>query len=243
MKSLLKSVAAGAFAAAVSGAAATAADLPYAKAAPMSPAVFDWSGFYLGGQGGGFYQRDTVTTPGGELLSPMSIHDGSFFAGGYTGYNWQRGNVVFGVEGDWSWVLGGRALSASQPTSTPGFFASGAASPKWIATVSGRLGFAMNNALLYVKGGAARMSVNYTGNVETASGTVLATQTIGTMRNGWLVGAGYEYGWGQNWLARVEYNYLDFGTNRLVYTLAGFNAADFKTTAHVVKLGLAYKFQ
>ena len=222
---------------------ALAADVPrtFTKAASVN-AAYDWTGFYVGGQGGGFYGRDNVSTPGGELLSPLSIHGGNFFAGGYTGFNYQMGNLVTGIEGDFSSILGSRALSAQQATIVPGTFVTGATKPKWLGTVSARLGFAMNNWLLYGKIGGAWMKADYTGNVELGNGTVLGTQTLSSTRSGWLAGAGLEYGWNPNWVSRFEYNYINFGSKRLNYTLAGLNAADIDSKAHVVKLGLAYKF-
>jgi outer membrane immunogenic protein len=224
------------------GAGAQAADLgrSYVKAAPAA-AVYDWSGFYLGGQAGGVYGRNNVTTPGGELLNPISIHDGAFFAGG-GGYNFQSGNLVYGIDADFSGVLGGRALSARQQTIAPGVFAKSEADPKWLATVSGRLGFAADNWLLYVKGGGAWAKTDYKATVETGAGVELATQSAGATRSGWLVGAGIDYAWNRNWVSRIEYNYIDFGTKRGDYTFVGLNAADYKSSAHLVKAGLAYKF-
>lgn len=211
----------------------------YTKAAPA--ASYNWSGYYLGVQGGGFYGRDTVSTPGGELLNPLSIHDGSYFVGGYTGVNFQSGRLVYGVEGDFSKVLGGRNLSASQQTTTPGVSALGQIDPKWTASVTARLGVALDNWLLYAKGGATWMKADYTGEVR-AGGVTLGTETLSATRRGWLAGAGIEYAWNSNWVSRLEYNYVKYSNDQLIYSLAGFTAADFDSKAHIVKGGLSYKF-
>jgi outer membrane immunogenic protein len=220
---------------------ARAADIPYAKA-PAAAAAYNWSGAYVGAHGGAFYGRDTVTTPGGELTGPISIHDGSWFAGGTVGYNVQLSRFVLGVEGDFSWVLGGRALSARQQTVVPGVFAASDSDPQWLATLAARFGIALDNWLIYGKAGGAWMKADYTAVVTTGAGAVLATETHGATRSGWLIGGGLEYGWTRNLSTRIEYNYLDLGTRRVAYTFAGINAADYDTTAHVVKLGLAYRF-
>lgn len=237
-----KIIAAAAAVAAVTCAPALAADMPYRKAPIAIPSAYSWSGFYLGGQLGGIYNHNDVNTPGGELLSPISVHDGSFFAGGYTGYNFQTGRLVYGIEADFSGVLGGADISSRQPTIAPGVFAKTSADSKWLTTVSARLGFAADNWLFYVKGGGAWQKVDYEAIVETGGGVQLATQSQSATRSGWLIGAGIDYGWNRNWISRFEYNYIDFGTQRVDYTFVGLNAADYKSTAHVLKLGLAYKF-
>jgi outer membrane immunogenic protein len=234
-----------ALAAAAFSHAAHAADLgprAYKAPAPAVSPIYNWSGFYIGVQGGGFYDRNHVTTPGGELISPISIHSGSYFAGGYAGYNYQVSSLVLGVEGDMSAVLGGRELSARQPTIAPGIFANSETDSKWLASVAGRAGFAMNNWLLYGKGGGAWMKTDYTANVLTAANVNLGTQTRSATRSGYLVGVGLEYAWSQNFVSKIEYNYIDFGTQRINYAFAGLNAADYNTKAHLVKAGLAYKF-
>ncbi len=221
-----------------------AADLsrPSLKAPLVTVAPPLWGGFYLGAQGGAFYARDKVSTPNGELLEPLSIHDASYFAGGYAGYNYQTGALVVGVEGDVSAVLGGRAISPPAQTIVPSVLATGASDPKWLATAAARLGFAAGNFLIYAKGGGAWMRADYTATAQTDTGTVLGTETIGATRTGWLVGGGLEYAWTPNWLTKIEYNYLDFGSKDVTYTLAGVNAASFDSTAHVIKAGLAFKF-
>jgi len=222
---------------------AQAADVAvYQKSRVAAVAPYDWSGVYVGGQAGGVYTRETLSTPGGELLSPISSHGGSFFAGGYLGYNHQMSRFVIGVEGDFSAVLGARELSGRQQTIVPGIFASQSTDPTWLASAAVRLGLALDNWLLYAKAGGAWMNAKYKVNVENAAGAVLDTQTVSKTRNGWLVGAGVEYGWSRNWISRLEYNYVDFGTSQVTYTFAGLNAGDFQTKAHIVKAGLAYKF-
>lgn len=234
-------VAAAALLVAASAHAADLSPRPY-KSAIAAPGAYNWSGFYIGGQLGGVYSHNDVSTPGGELLSPISVHDGSFFAGGYFGYNWQASRLVLGVEGDFSGAFGNATLSSRQQTIVPGIFAKTSADPKWLATATARVGYAADNWLFYVKGGGAWEKVNYEAIVETGGGAQIASQSQNTTRSGWLVGAGIDYGWNPNWVSRLEYNYVDFGTSRVDYTFVGLNAADYKTKAHIVKLGLAYKF-
>src|SRR3981081_1528455 len=85
---------------------ASAADLaarPYTKAPPpMMAALYDWSGFYLGVNGGGGWGRkcgDRTTGIGGAFLAAEGCHDATgAVAGGQIGYRWQAGSWVFGIE-------------------------------------------------------------------------------------------------------------------------------------------------
>src|SRR5215831_9673565 len=89
---------------------ASAADLaarPYTKAPPMPAAVYNWTGFYLGIVGGGAWQSD----------SDPKMKGG--FVGGTAGYNWQTGNVVFGLEADGNWA--DVSASVTGASVVPGF--------------------------------------------------------------------------------------------------------------------------
>jgi len=224
------------------GSAPTTAKAADIYKAPSAPARYDWSGFYVGAQGGGFYSRNNVTTPNGELLSPITMHDGNYFVGGFAGFNMQSGRFVYGVEADFSKVLGGRGFSSAQPTIAPGIFAAGQTDPHWAVTATARVGLALDNWLLYVRGGGAWMKADYTGDLQNGAGTSLGRETQSATRSGWLIGGGIEYGWSRNVVSRLEYNYIGFSNAQLNYTLAGLTAANFDSKTHLVKAGLAYKF-
>ena len=199
--------------------AASAADLaarPYTKAPPMVAAVYDWSGFYVGGHVGGSWTNEewintANTTNYGDLSTGRGFRqrNSGFIGGGHIGYNWQASNFVFGLEGSIDGL-------STKGTLTNTVFGSGTDDvfswkSEWMASVVGRAGVAFTNNLLYVKGGWAgvnnRLSVSDTVvNPSVGSGS----QTI--WHNGWTVGAGWEYGLTQNWIIGVEYNYAQFET-------------------------------
>ncbi len=87
----------------------------------------------------------------------------------------------------------------------------------WMATVTGRIGFAVSNNLFYAKGGYAgannRLSVSDI--VPPSVGSGSATH----WHNGWTVGAGWEYGLTRNWIVGLEYDYSAFQTKS--YELGG----------------------
>jgi outer membrane immunogenic protein len=217
---------AGIAAAAFCGAPAFAADMPVKapvyKAAPAP--LYDWSGFYIGGNAGyGWARSQERNDPpfinglfvGVQcgLIGPLGVGANDcehglhgFIGGGQTGYNWQRGNWVFGVEASFS----GADLSGTETI----IFAPG---PNTFATkirslllTTGRLGYAWDRTLLYVKAGYAGGSVKFTETGIPATDTA----TTASWHNGWAVGTGIEYAMTANWILGVEYNYADLGTNR-----------------------------
>lgn len=190
---------------------AFAADAIYE--APAEPPVavetapqFSWAGGYAGiltGYGWG----------DGEVAGVDESFDGARF-GGFVGYNWDLGNqLVVGLEGDlnYDWneetVLGADVKTGMN----------------WSAR--GRIGYAMDRALLYAAGG-------YTGtNIEADGAGGSDDDTL----HGWTIGGGVDYAVTDRVFTRLEYRYNDFGSG----TLGG---ADVDFNQHVVNVGLAVKF-
>jgi len=200
-----------------------AADLParaYTKAPAYIAAVYDWSGFYLGANGGWGTSRkcwDANTGVGGTFLATEGCHDaGGGVAGGQIGYRWQSGAFVFGVEGQGDWAgLRGSNISLL----TPG--TSDRSKINAFGLVTGEVGYAWNNALLYVKGGAAITSDKYTG-LSTATGATL--DSAKENRWGGAAGVGVEYGFMPNWSAALEYDHMFMGTHTEDFRSAATNA-------------------
>src|SRR6266851_1045796 len=182
---------------------ASAADLaarPYAKAPAMIAAVYDWSGFYVGANGGWGTSHNCYTNTAALGVAvvpaaPEGCHDATGgTAGGQVGYRWQSGAFVYGLE----------APGATNRTRLDAF-----------GLFTGQIGFAWNNALIYAKGGAAVTDNKYEG-LLTGTGTVLDRATA--TRWGGTVGAGVEYGFASNWSAAVEYDHLFIGTQNNAFT-------------------------
>src|ERR1700737_3818350 len=141
---------------------AAAADLPartYTKAPAYIAAVYDWSGFYIGANGGWGTSRKEWdnTTPGGLFVAEEGSHDATGgVAGGQIGYRWQTGAWVFGLEGqgDWADLRGSNTSLFTGPSFT------NRSKINAFGLLTGQVGYAWNNALFYVKGGAAVVSDN-----------------------------------------------------------------------------------
>jgi outer membrane immunogenic protein len=209
----------------VSGAAALAASSAHAAdmAAPsyyppaavltLPPAHYDWTGFYLGGNVGAGLLDDLVSqapgTPVTALTGSTRVNPVGLIGGAQAGINYEFAPVVIGAEVSWS--ASNISGSATVPTAA-GAFERATDNPQWLGAVTGRIGYAANDVLVYVKGGGARMNVNYTQDILVGGALAGPTQSIGDTRNGYTAGVGIEYGLTENWSARLEYDYYGFGT-------------------------------
>jgi outer membrane immunogenic protein len=225
--------------AAMAAAPAMAADLAVRKAPPPPPVyVFSWTGCYFGGNIGGLWVNKEITGPFGGSVSA----DGSSWAAGVqAGCNYQfAGGWVIGVQADYDWANAGFDRNSV-------FFANTTTSfkVKSVASVTGRIGYAWDRFLGYVKGGVAwerdELSFIFPAFVATFSDT----------RSGWTIGIGGEYAFSEWLSAFVEYDFYDFG-NRGDNVVCGPAACfvggpnsflfDVKETKSVVKAGLNFRF-
>ncbi len=185
--------------------AASAADLaprPYTKAPPIVEAMYNWSGFYVGVNGGwGSSNKRWDETSTGIVL-PQGGHDATGgTVGGQIGYRWQAAQWVFGLEaqGNWADFQGSNVVPLA-----PAFANDTRVDAFGLFT--GQIGYAANNVLFYVKGGAAVTSDRYRV-IDTATGISMAN-SIDDTRWGATVGAGLEFGFAPNWSAGIEYNHM-----------------------------------
>jgi outer membrane immunogenic protein len=226
---------------------AAAADLPartYTKA-PVMVAAYDWSGFYLGANGGYASSRKCwdLTNDGFGPVAPSigeGCHDATGgTAGGQIGYRWQAASWVFGVEAQGNWA----DLKGSHVTTiTAGILAGGTRNTKVDAfgLFTGQIGYAFSNTLLYVKGGAAVANDKYT---TTTPG--FAPDSGSETRWGAVVGAGAEFGFTPNWSFAVEYDHLFMGNRNVnFFTAAGiFDGSDrIRQDVDMVTARINYRF-
>ncbi len=223
---------------------AGAADLaarPYTKAPVMAPAPLPtWAGFYLGLQGGGGWGRSDETflgAPNAVGFAGTQRYDfNGGFVGGVIGYNWQVDNVVFGLEGDYHWAdISGRSSEINLGAGDSYF-----TKLRGFGDIKGRLGYAAGPALFFISGGAAVGDLQHRYDPGLFGAAFGASQS--DWRWGWTIGAGAEYMFAQNWSAKLEYNYLDFGKSSLQYTPTIGDRSEWKDTIHTVKAGIVYHF-
>jgi len=267
--STLKTVAVAAVTTVAAITAASAADLaarPYTKAPAMVEPIYDWTGFYIGGNVGYSWgrSRDTSTLTNGAGTVLFSSIDRAnmdgVIGGGQIGYNWQVQNWVWGLEADiqGSGQKGSRAFLCPTGVCSPPFGViavfPGAAVPvsldqklEWFGTVRGRVGFlATPRVLFYATGGLAYGEVR---TAETIGAAAFGFSRSDT-RVGYTVGAGVEGAIGGNWTAKLEYLWVDLGTtsNSFVTTLpalgGGVISSNYSSriTDNVVRVGVNYRW-
>jgi outer membrane immunogenic protein len=202
---------------------ASAADLaarPYMKApVPMMAAMYDWSGFYLGLNGGGGWSHkcwtntNTLNVPTIPSVSE-GCHDATGgMVGGQLGYRWQSAAWVFGIEGQGDW--------ANLKGSNPSLFIPAAINQtklNGLGLFTGQVGYSWNTILWYVKGGAAVTNDNYAG-LATASNVAFDRGT--ETRWGGTVGTGLEVSFAPSWSVAVEYDHLFMGTSNVSFFATG----------------------
>ncbi len=185
-----------------SSTAALAADLPNVKAPPVyAPPPFTWSGFYIGANGGyGWTQGSSGTvfiTPPGSSSIPYagnSVNSNGAIAGGQLGYNWQFGSLVLGGEGDFDWT-GIKGSTVPDPQNGP-VASLLTAKQNWLATVRGRVGYAIGQVLLYATGGVGFTEANITDTRLIYSNDTLRSGSATQV--GGVVGAGAEWAFAES---------------------------------------------
>jgi outer membrane immunogenic protein len=213
---------------------------------PVTPAVvpaWNWTGCYLGGHVGGLWasQKDwVVRTPGGDFYGQsLGSHDVENWVGGaQVGCDYQFANrFVLGLQGDYAWTNASGEHDSELETGV-----SYHSKVKSLATFTGRIGYAWDRFLGYVKGGGAWERNDYS-----AATIILGTAyTSQETRAGWTIGVGGEYAFTSFLSGFVEYNFYDFGNREIAFTpqVAGLRPAfvEIRETKGVVRAGLNVRF-
>lgn len=212
-----------------------AADMPLKAMRMPTVVTYNWSGFYIGANAGyGWGNSSWTDDPalGATNLGGHATEGG--LAGGQIGFNWQLSSWVVGVEADVDWA----SIKGSHVGPTGTDIRTKATA---LGTIAGRFGYAWDRSLIYGKAGAGWASFNYDDFV-TPGGALNGSNS--STRWGWTFGAGLEYAFAANWSAKIEYNYLDFGTERMTFGggVGGTFVQDINERIHVVKAGINYRF-
>jgi outer membrane immunogenic protein len=226
--------------AAMGVAPALAADLParmYTKAPVAVAPIYNWGGFYLGINGGGASSHNCwdLTNIGGTALATTreGCHDATGgLVGGQIGYRWQAASWVFGLEAQGDWA----DLKGSNVSAAPQLLGIGVNNSKIdaIGLFTGQVGYAWNNVLWYVKGGAAVTSNKYTG---TFIGTGAQFDSASETRWGGAIGTGIEVGFAPGWSVAVEYDHLFMGSSNISFPATVFAASRTDSIKQDVDMG------
>jgi len=204
--------------------AAVAVSPAKATDAPMMVSDFDWSGLYAGasvgyGQGSADWKNLYGTYSSGPsdfwALTLLSVDPEGGLAGATLGYNLQRNSLVYGIEAEWSFA--DMNAQAGCTGNNPGsYFATCKTDTKWLATLAGRIGVAKNRTLFFVKGGLALGHFEY--NISDLNFDAPPYNTSKETKTGWMLGLGLEHAVNEIVTVKVEYNYMDFGSDRVKFS-------------------------
>jgi outer membrane immunogenic protein len=214
---------------------APAADMPVKAPVYKAPAAivaYNWSGFYVGGHVGYFWGKTRVEEDG-EIIEPGAKTNG-VVGGVLAGVNWQSGPAVFGLEGDFGWANAhGTGQTVFVETQAPNTY-----DLKWTSHVRGRVGYAIDNWLIFIAGGLAIADLDF------HEGAITTTATInpgaGGTYLGWSIGGGIDYAFTRNIIGRLEYLYDDFGHKDYI----GIDGDPYRVslTGHTLRGALTWKF-
>jgi outer membrane immunogenic protein len=230
----------------IAGGPAAAADIgatvPVYKAQPAFVSSYNWTGCYIGAEGGGAWgiSRQDAANAGADTGQTITGNFGvsGSLIGGTLGCNYQSGNIVWGVENDMSWT-NKRGSAFDLAPFDPNTLSE--TRENWIDTLRGRVGVASDRWFGYLTAGAA-----FAGTSVNICNTIACVGDSKT-RAGWTVGGGAEYALIDNWTLKVEYLYADFGTYRYIdpsVTIPGFTVVsrDVRLNDNIARIGINYKF-
>jgi outer membrane immunogenic protein len=219
-------------AATASVSAANAADM-LLKAPPPPPPVASWAGWYIGAQlGTALVEIDRHNSNGttdGEI-SAGSGKKSVWTGGGQIGYNWQKGNYVYGLEVD---------ASTGSKQNFANTYGTETWSNRldWVVTARARMGLAVSDTFIYVTSGLAVADIT----TKHLQGSTNYSQT--KTRFGWVAGAGVEHMLTRNWTIGTEVLFMDLGSKTYQTKDAGSNRIR-RVTGQVTtaRTRLNYKF-
>lgn len=189
-----------------------------ANAADVAAPVYDWTGFYVGANAGIAWNNSSLNQDvylGGvresDLRNNIDGDQTAFTAGGILGFNYQMDQIVLGAEADFNYLGFGddNKRDVSDFFATEGAYSKTSFEADWYGTIRARLGFAIDNVLIYGTGGAAYGNMQADGKLVV--GDAVWKGSTDTTNWGWTVGGGMEYGIDQ-WSLGLEYLYVDLGS-------------------------------
>jgi len=235
---------------------AIAADLPLKSEVPYVAPRFSWTSCYLGGHvGGGFARKDMIdpvqlvqdsfggpgTTTG---ITTVRTSPSGVVIGGQIGCDYEfASNLVIGIEGAASGSTMKGRTNVGLPAGAPDL-ALVQANTDFLTSVTGRVGYAFDNVLLYAKGGVALAGDKYnvSGVSSIGNGGPFNFQGLDN-RLGWTVGGGVDWAFSRHWSMNVEYDYYKFGNGNILMSdplSGGAGVVDVKQTVQVVKVGVNF---
>ncbi len=212
---------------------------------PMMPAPvppFTWTSCYAGVRaGGGWGQKDLTDTTGDVSavtgFTSANLDINGYMVGGQIGCDYQfTANWVAGIEG----AASGGNIGNSTIVAVPGDNATFKETTDFLASVTGRVGYAWDRWMVYGKGGVAFVTDRYhlTDDLQTYAFDGIES------RIGWTAGLGVEWAVWEDWSVKLEYDYYGFGQRSVNFVDSTLSFVigpeNIKQNIQVVMLGLNF---
>ncbi len=205
---------------------------------------------YIGGYVGGTWASTSLRRTDNLFLTPNSVSSAGVVGGLLGGFNYQFNNIVLGLEEEVG--VSGQSGRGSGFDGVVGVGlgpladSTAISQASWNGRLRLRAGLALGNALVYAAGGFSadtqKVAMSEPANllVGTATNPSIKPRLV---RRGWNLGAGVEYAFNPNWIARAEYIYDNYGSQRYAFNSFG-NWSDRRvsSTSSTVRAALEYKF-
>jgi outer membrane immunogenic protein len=223
-----------------------------ARAAPPEP-MPSWAGAYVGANLGiaRLNASATETAGYGSGYGPCTGYYGQascstsatgLAIGPEAGFDWQTGNYVYGIVGDWTFTDLKHTVNANPSVSS--FPTQSTAQLDWLASLRGRMGITLSDTLIYFTGGVAFGHLKDNTFAQASSGNGGTYGSLNTTKVGWVAGIGIEHKLNQQWSIKGEFLYYDLGTanSPSVTRVSTTYASQFSNEVLLGQLGLAYHF-
>ena len=215
---------------------------PMLKAPPM--AIYNWTGFYIGVNGGISVARDrTQLLTGGPSAEQSVLSPFGAIGGGQIGYNWQvNSDWLLGIESDIQ-ASGETTNRTCLLSCTAALSANLSQKIDWFGTTRARVGLVDGPVLSYITGGVAYG--HYSTTLTEIPGAPVApfTFTSGRTSVGYTYGSGVEAALGGNWTGKIEYLYVDLGRRNDVFAAPGIaQALNTRIHDNIFRAGVNYRF-
>jgi opacity protein-like surface antigen len=177
-----------------------------------------WTGIYAGFYAGGAWADTDWTFPFVETYNSapgqhFSTSPQGAIVGMQAGINYQMGVFLVGAETSFAGANMVETLTGPVTALLPSDRLRTEITN--LFTVTGRLGVATDQWLLYGKGGYANSNVDVKALSGSSSPVPGVTANANRSADGWVVGGGVEYRLRRSLVLGLEYSYVDLGTSRL----------------------------
>ncbi|WP_350333301.1 outer membrane protein [Coralliovum pocilloporae] len=185
---------------------------------------YDWSGSYFGIKGGAIFSDANITN---SVISSGTLHNAAdgVTIGVMSGYNWQHGHWVVGIDTDFSYSSLEDEFAGSLSLDT-----------NYIGTIRARVGYTYDRFLPYVTAGLATSYVDAT-SVLAATNSSLFLGSKGDFLYGFTVGGGVEWAIDDTWRVRAEYLYVNYEEDSVDFPVLPLRATF--DELHLVRVGIS----